>query len=176
MTSKDNQSYLNAHVRDLETGGDTLLNIGENSPTVLAAVSPNEEVFVYIRQYANTYATGYVKIGSKEYPLTPDDKKVHISYNPIFIDNHTVYFTTDYEVKYAYLAKYGLLSKQFSEVLKINEESIEDLKWNKHMQKFYLVTEKGVTDFLYTYDLATRSEEHTSELQSRGHLVCRLLL
>src|SRR5690625_5436205 len=25
-------------------------------------------------------------------------------------------------------------------------------------------------------DLATRSEEHTSELQSRGHLVCRLLL
>src|SRR5690625_6394695 len=25
-------------------------------------------------------------------------------------------------------------------------------------------------------DLHTRSEEHTSELQSRGHLVCRLLL
>src|SRR5437870_9983437 len=25
-------------------------------------------------------------------------------------------------------------------------------------------------------DAATRSEEHTSELQSRGHLVCRLLL
>src|SRR5690625_6660857 len=25
-------------------------------------------------------------------------------------------------------------------------------------------------------DLAERSEEHTSELQSRGHLVCRLLL
>src|SRR5690625_5476918 len=26
------------------------------------------------------------------------------------------------------------------------------------------------------YDCLTRSEEHTSELQSRGHLVCRLLL
>src|SRR5690625_5499917 len=25
-------------------------------------------------------------------------------------------------------------------------------------------------------DIGTRSEEHTSELQSRGHLVCRLLL
>src|SRR5690625_5516627 len=25
-------------------------------------------------------------------------------------------------------------------------------------------------------DILTRSEEHTSELQSRGHLVCRLLL
>src|SRR5437870_10025629 len=26
------------------------------------------------------------------------------------------------------------------------------------------------------YHMETRSEEHTSELQSRGHLVCRLLL
>src|SRR5690625_6596813 len=26
------------------------------------------------------------------------------------------------------------------------------------------------------YQLSSRSEEHTSELQSRGHLVCRLLL
>src|SRR5690625_6436073 len=26
------------------------------------------------------------------------------------------------------------------------------------------------------YDFSFRSEEHTSELQSRGHLVCRLLL
>src|SRR5439155_25391310 len=26
------------------------------------------------------------------------------------------------------------------------------------------------------YGIVTRSEEHTSELQSRGHLVCRLLL
>src|SRR5207253_853789 len=29
---------------------------------------------------------------------------------------------------------------------------------------------------LYTFLYAVRSEEHTSELQSRGHLVCRLLL
>src|SRR5207253_10273508 len=32
-------------------------------------------------------------------------------------------------------------------------------------------------DMMYLYSLMTiRSEEHTSELQSRGHLVCRLLL
>src|SRR5207253_11218198 len=32
------------------------------------------------------------------------------------------------------------------------------------------------TRCLSTIALAMRSEEHTSELQSRGHLVCRLLL
>src|SRR5207253_3813098 len=30
--------------------------------------------------------------------------------------------------------------------------------------------------FLFTFFRPYRSEEHTSELQSRGHLVCRLLL
>src|SRR5690625_6093651 len=36
--------------------------------------------------------------------------------------------------------------------------------------------ELEVTDSSGRYGVALRSEEHTSELQSRGHLVCRLLL
>src|SRR5687768_18089734 len=45
-------------------------------------------------------------------------------------------------------------------------------------QKEYLTSANGLIDSLRT-TLATRlprSEEHTSELQSRLHLVCRLLL
>src|SRR5690625_6471523 len=35
----------------------------------------------------------------------------------------------------------------------------------------------GVLLFIFSdWTLISRSEEHTSELQSRGHLVCRLLL
>src|SRR2546429_8284156 len=37
-------------------------------------------------------------------------------------------------------------------------------------------TRAGGTEKLQIMDRATRSEEHTSELQSRLHLVCRLLL
>src|SRR5207253_10993436 len=32
------------------------------------------------------------------------------------------------------------------------------------------------THIIFSANVWTRSEEHTSELQSRGHLVCRLLL
>src|SRR5437870_6169449 len=32
------------------------------------------------------------------------------------------------------------------------------------------------TEWMVEIELVTRSEEHTSELQSRGHIVCRLLL
>src|SRR5207253_11433459 len=35
---------------------------------------------------------------------------------------------------------------------------------------------KPVAQLLLQADCTVRSEEHTSELQSRGHLVCRLLL
>src|SRR5690625_7048951 len=51
-------------------------------------------------------------------------------------------------------------------------EAIEILQNSKHNKKNkfqYPIDGWGV-------DLQSRSEEHTSELQSRGHLVCRLLL
>src|SRR5690625_5573566 len=38
------------------------------------------------------------------------------------------------------------------------------------------LTQGGIIDHQTHLFLQTRSEEHTSELQSRGHLVCRLLL
>ncbi|NBJ70594.1 MULTISPECIES: hypothetical protein [Clostridia] len=48
---------------------------GEAGPTVLEAVSEQEEVFVFTHMYANTYITGFVKIGGGQIPLSPDNKK-----------------------------------------------------------------------------------------------------
>src|SRR5687768_17727193 len=40
----------------------------------------------------------------------------------------------------------------------------------------WLATEQNVSESTQNQALGARSEEHTSELQSRLHLVCRLLL
>src|SRR5439155_13254836 len=40
----------------------------------------------------------------------------------------------------------------------------------------YHIAHDALHDRPFVADRASRSEEHTSELQSRGHLVCRLLL
>src|SRR5690625_6950433 len=40
----------------------------------------------------------------------------------------------------------------------------------------YRVTVASILLLIYYIPITFRSEEHTSELQSRGHLVCRLLL
>src|SRR5690554_7394944 len=59
--------------------------------------------------------------------------------------------------------------------MKISQQSkiLKDLKleWKKH----YLRTQLQLQLEQFSEHL-TRSEEHTSELQSRPHLVCRLLL
>ena len=72
VTSLDNPMYLNTHMRNLESGVDTLLNIGETSPTELAAVSDDEEKFVFSQAFANTYVISFVKIGEDTFNLTPD--------------------------------------------------------------------------------------------------------
>ncbi|PAV28201.1 S9 family peptidase [Virgibacillus profundi] len=159
MTSEGNPSFLNARVRNLEDNSDTLLNTGEVSPTELSAVSDNEEAFVYLRTFANTYVTGFVKVGEETHSLTPDPKKVHVAFEPVFVDDKTIYFVTDYESEYSYVAKFDLKTKEFSSVLEIADESIQTIKWNKDNNKFYLLTEKGVTDVLYSYELESEKLE-----------------
>src|SRR5690625_2911440 len=78
------------------------------------------------------------------------------------------YIDVDGNIGYVFTYLYKLLSK-----------------WNKSgyesLSEFLIYTseiykhEKKLSDYclFWAYD---RSEEHTSELQSRGHLVCRLLL
>src|SRR5690625_6412607 len=47
---------------------------------------------------------------------------------------------------------------------------------NTFMKHRSFIVKKYKSPVIYQISHANRSEEHTSELQSRGHLVCRLLL
>ncbi|WP_289890912.1 S9 family peptidase [Virgibacillus pantothenticus] len=156
ITSEGNSSFLNTRIRHLQDEKDTLLHVGEAGPTVLEAVSEQEKAFVFTQMYANTYITGFVKIGEEQIPLTPDNKKIHVVFDPVFVDETTIYFLTDYEDEYTYLAKFDIDSLTFCKVLAVEQESINFLKWNKQQQCFYFVTEKGVMDRLYRYNLAEK--------------------
>lgn len=159
VTSNGNPTFLNSRVRNLEDGSDKLLLEGEGGATELAAVSDNEEAIVYSRAFANTYVTSFVKIGDETYNLTPDASAIHIASDPVFTDNNTIFFITNFDSEYNYVAKFDLDSKQFSAVLKIDGESVESLKWHKESATVYLTTEKGVSDFLYRVDLEMENPE-----------------
>ncbi|AIF42135.1 S9 family peptidase [Virgibacillus sp. SK37] len=153
MTSEENPSFLNTRVRNLKGNSDELIHTGEEALTELAAVSEKETSFVYLQSYANTYVTGFVNTGTGKLSLTPDPEKVHVVFDPVFTDEETVYFVTDYESEYSYVAKFEITKKEFSVVQKFADESVTSLKWDQTNDAFYLVTEKGVSDLLYRYDL-----------------------
>ncbi|WP_010099557.1 alpha/beta hydrolase family protein [Ornithinibacillus scapharcae] len=162
VTSEGNPSFLNARVRNLEDNSDTLLHEGEAGTTYLAAVSEDENTFVYTRLFANTYIQLFVKDGDQMVSLTPDPDKVHIASSPVFVGEKEIYFTTNYEEEYSYVAKYNLESKSFEKVVQIVKESIEGVQYNKENNYLYFSTEKGVEDILYRYDLTSEKLEELS--------------
>lgn len=159
MTSNGNPTYLNSRVRNLEDGSDTLLLEGEGGATNLSAVSDNEGAFVYSTAFANTFVTLFVKIGDETHNLTPDASQVHIATEPVFTDDNTIYFVTNYGSEYNYVAKFEIDSKQFSSVIKIDNESVESLKWHKESGTFYIASEKGVADSIYRFNLKNKNLE-----------------
>src|SRR5690625_4938107 len=67
------------------------------------------------------------------------------------------------------------------EVVDRRIHGIEDTRWESlatelERRELREAAEEARRRAPYDHHDATRSEEHTSELQSRGHLVCRLLL
>lgn len=162
MTSKDNPSFMNTRLHDLSDGRDSLIHQGEQSPTLLAAVSEDEKALVFMKAFANTYRTGFVKMGSETFSLVPDPDKIHTVSEPVFLED-TVYFITNYESEYSYIARFDLKTKEFSEVTTIENEDIASLDYHKSGHAFYITTEKGVRDALYRYDVTKNiTEEITS--------------
>ncbi|ASK61562.1 S9 family peptidase [Virgibacillus phasianinus] len=171
MTSAGNESFLNTHVRNVEDGSDNLIHTGQGGLTQLAAVSTTEKEFVYLKSFANTYVTGFVKTDDQEYTLTPDPEKVHVTFDPVFVDDATIYFVTDYESEYGYVAKFDIVTKQFSPVVELDHESVQTINYNKKEHALFMLTEDGVKDNLYRYDL---KKEHTEKLNLPVDVISQL--
>ena len=157
VTSKDNPNFLNTHMRNLKTGKDILLHLGDKAPTQMAAVSKDEEKLVYVSSLANTYVIGFVKIGDETIYLTPDPEQVHVTFNPVFVDNDTIYFITDYDSDFSYVATFHIPSQTFTKELEISGESVGSINWVKEKNVFYLTTSHGVVDKLYKYEVESKT-------------------
>ncbi len=156
MTSKENPQFLNLHRYDLKTNKDVLLEKGEGAPIYMEGLAPDESSYVIVNTLANTYSLGYVVVNGEKRLLTPTKDEVHTVSNPVYTDENTVYFVTNYGDEFSYIASYNILNGEFLPVQKIPSESVKILKWNQFLNTFYFVTEKGVTDQLYSYSISSR--------------------
>ncbi len=159
ITSKDNSQFLNIHRYDLTSKEDTILYKGVESPTYLYAVAKDEASFVTARIFANTYQVAYLHIDGQEVLLTPSKEEVHTVSSPVYVDESTIYFVTNYGEEFSYIASFDIASRTFTPQLKLEQENVEFIKWNEKQKKLYFATEKGVTDHLYSFELGAKTPE-----------------
>ncbi|MEH7226147.1 S9 family peptidase [Bacillus sp. JJ1566] len=152
-STKDNAMCLNAYCFNLETEEETIINEGKDAATYLATLSPDESSQIYGKHFANTYSLAYLHKNGKEYRLTPETDQQHTVSDVLFVSETTIYLVTDYDDDFSYLAKYDVNTNQFSKVVSLENEDFKSIKYNEKSQKIYIVSEKGVEDFLYVFDI-----------------------
>lgn len=163
VTSEDNPNFLNLRKRNLETGEDELLRSGQDAANFIASVSPQEDSFVFVNAFSNTYQQAYVHINGDEFSLTPDPTKVHTVSDAVYTSNDIVYFLTNYENDFSYLATFHLKDKTFNKVLTLPNEDMKELVYHQASNCLYLVTEKGVEDRLYEFRIDNQEYKKLSQ-------------
>lgn len=152
-TSKNNPTFLNVYRYNIQNDTEELVLEGKDVPHYFIELSPNEQNFSFAKYFANTYILAFVQYEGEQLCLTSETAAQHTVQDVKFINDEDIYFITNYEADYTYLAHFNLKTKQFKKVTGVDKESFESLKYDKQRNVLYILSGKGVEDVLYTYDL-----------------------
>nr|WP_304220179.1 S9 family peptidase [Fredinandcohnia onubensis] len=158
-STKDNAMCLNSYCYNLETEEELVMNEGKDAATYLLALSPDESSQIYLKHFANTYSLAFLHKEGNDVRLTPETEQQHTVSDVLFTSDTTIYLVTDYDDDFSYLAKYDVTTNTFSKVASFEKEEMKSIKYNKQSQTIYIVSEKGVEDFLYGYHIETGEVE-----------------
>lgn len=170
-STKDDQTFLKAYCYNFETEAETVVLEGSEAATYLYDISPNEESYLFFKHFANTYTLGYVLREGEIILLTPETDTQHTVSGAVFTSEDELYLLTNYNEDLSYLAKFDLTKKSFAKVLAIKGEDFIDIKYNKQQNALYLISSKGVEDYLYHYDL---KDGNITQLETPGSIVEKL--
>ena len=152
-SSKDNPRCLNSYCLELETGEEKLIYEATEARTFINGLSPDESAVLLLKFFSNTYSLLVAKQSNEEIQLTPQTEEEHTVSGSVFVSDSLIYLLTDYDADFTYLASYNLETKTFKKVKELEKESFSDLHYDQNQQLLYVKSEKGVVDYLYTYNL-----------------------
>ncbi|KIL49312.1 S9 family peptidase [Jeotgalibacillus soli] len=158
-STKEDATFLKSYIYSLASGEEEVLIHGEDAATFLLAKSPEEKSFAYIKTYANTYALAYVKFEGEDILLTPNTNPQHTVSDAVFVSETEIYLITNYQEDYSYLAKFDLDKKEFLKITQLENEDFIDLKFDKSTNSLYIVSQNGVKDNLFNYQLSNETIE-----------------
>ena len=144
-STKNNETYLNIYQYDIEKEEEKVVMEGAEAACFLLGTNDEETSFVYLKQFANTYAPGYVYQDGKSYSLTPETDEQFTVGDGVFVEKE-YYFVTTFGEDFSYLAKFHLETHEFSKVLSLEKEEFDSVRFDKQTNSLYLLTSKGVND------------------------------
>ncbi len=154
-SDKENAMFMNNYRFDLESGVEETVIVGEGVPTYIAQVAPDEEHFVVLKMYSNTYMAGYYGTAGELRPMVPEPDAPHVVYGAEFSENgRVIYLTTNYQSEFSYLARYRPATGDFTRLLAVDGADLTDLQWDREHECLYITARGGVEDRLYRVNLS----------------------
>jgi pimeloyl-ACP methyl ester carboxylesterase len=173
VTSVDNPNFLNIGRIHLESGAQEILIRGEDGPSYLYSVSPDESSFAFSKQLGNTSTFGYITINQEVLPLTPSQDKPHRVNQVEYLDNNHVLLLTNFESEFTYLATFEISTRTFTKLVELDGYELTNLTLDHNYHRAYFVAERGVEDRLYSLDLTTNE---TRLLETPFGIVNKLII
>lgn len=158
-SDKDNTTFLNGYMYDLETGEERTLYVGEEGASYLYSVSSDERHFVVMRHCSNTYTPALLYTQSnpepiKLVPARPEEQYVAEEFQ---FAGDFILFATNYQADRRYLACYTLSTGQFEKVLALEEADVTSILMHPNGKVAYLIASQGVEDKLYLFDIQSKT-------------------
>ena len=150
-TTNENETYLNIHSYHLETGEVKILHKGEIAPTFLETRNEDGSKLVVGRMFANSHTVPYLIDGSALTPLVEHPELSYTYGKAIFLNDSTIYFTTNYQADFYYLASYDIEAKEMRKVAEVDRTELHSIKLDRDQGVLYVSATTGVTEKLYQY-------------------------
>ncbi len=154
-TDRVDPQHLSVHCRELGTGEERQLMQGDDAPTLVAVVAPDESSFVVMKSYVNTNQPAFLMTPDGQLtPMVPEPSVPYRLLDGAYVNPDEIVFTTNYGADVAYLAQYSRRSGQFRAVARFAHDA-SHLAVHRGTSTAYVVTQEGVRDVLYRCELAT---------------------
>lgn len=156
-SDKDNRFFLNTYVYDIIREEERVLITGEQSPTYLIRVSPDERYFLAIETRSNTHMILSLHYDGQKIPIVSDTNQAYVVHDAVFGEEDHIYLTTNYDTEFSYLARYTISTGTMERLLALDGKSVGDIAYDAKQHQIYCVVASGVEDQLYQYDIKTGS-------------------
>ncbi|MBA4492804.1 S9 family peptidase [Paenactinomyces guangxiensis] len=155
-SNKENNTFFNSYCYHIGEDREEVVIEGKDVPTYLGGVSDDEKTLVFYKFFSNTYIPAYVKRGGQTICLTSEQGPAHTVSDVVFYKGDSLLITTNFGQDFSYLAHFNLQTRSLTRWLSLDKEDIKKIEYHPGDTHLYLITSKGVRDFLCHFDLETK--------------------